>query len=65
MFLDSDDILPENTISVMLDKAFITDADILQGSWYSFDDKGVSENILEEKVFEVGTPGTPGTPNRI
>ena len=30
MFLDSDDILPENTISVMLDKAFITDADILQ-----------------------------------
>lgn len=57
MFLDSDDILPENTISVMLDKAFITDADILQGSWYSFDDKGVSENILEEKVFEVGTKG--------
>ena len=57
MFLDSDDILPENTISVMLDKAFITDADILQESWYSFDDENVSENILEEKVFEVGTKG--------
>ena len=57
MFLDSDDILPEGTISNMLDKAFITDADILQGSWYSFDDKSVRETTLDEKVFEVGTNG--------
>ena len=57
MFLDSDDVLPKDTISIMLDKAFITDADILQGSWYSFDDEKVSENILEEKVFKGGTNG--------
>jgi glycosyltransferase involved in cell wall biosynthesis len=57
MFLDSDDILPKDSISIMLDKAFITDADILQGSWYSFDDKKVSEKILEEKVFKDGTSG--------
>lgn len=57
MFLDSDDILPKDSISIMLDKAFITDADILQGSWYSFDDKKVSENILEEKVFKGETSG--------
>lgn len=57
MFLDSDDVLPKDTISNMLDKAFITDADILQGSWYSFDDEKLSENILEEKVFKGGTSG--------
>lgn len=57
MFLDSDDILPKDTISTMLDKAILTDADILQGSWYSFDDKNERETILEEGVFEVGTNG--------
>ena len=57
MFLDSDDVLPKDTISNMLDKAFITDADILQGSWYSFDDEKVSEHILEKTFFKDGTNG--------
>lgn len=57
MLLDSDDILPENTISTMLDKAILTDADILQGSWYSFDNVEKNETILEEDGFLPGTCG--------
>lgn len=35
-FLDSDDILVDGAIQKMLDKAFEYDAEILQGSWYTF-----------------------------
>lgn len=36
MFVDSDDILPENAITKMLDVAQKNEADILQGNWYTF-----------------------------
>ena len=38
MFLDSDDILADGAIQAMLDAAFQYDAEILQGSYYTFAD---------------------------
>ena len=40
MFVDSDDILPENTVEDMLEKAYRFDADIVQGSYYDVDVSG-------------------------
>ena len=50
LFLDSDDFLPENAINQMLDAAHKWNADILQGSWYTFDEK-------EKKLYIVPTEG--------
>lgn len=47
MFLDSDDILPPNTIKLMLDIAYKNNLDILQGSWYSFNKIKRENTILE------------------
>lgn len=47
-FVDSDDVLPDNTIEKLLDAAYETDADILQGSWYTFSE-GVKENNIVER----------------
>lgn len=46
MFLDSDDILPDNTIEIMIDAAYRDNTDIVQGSWYEFDDMHRTENIV-------------------
>lgn len=48
MFLDSDDILPSNTIKVMLDAAYKENIDILQGSWYSFNEEKRENTILKD-----------------
>ena len=39
MFLDSDDLIPEDAIENMLNVAFKTQADIVQGSWLDFTNK--------------------------
>lgn len=48
MFLDSDDVLPENAVGIMLEKAYEHDADILQGSWYTFVNDIREEHIVQE-----------------
>ncbi len=45
-FLDSDDVIPEDAIKVMLDAACAWDADILQGSWTTFSDAGKAYDVL-------------------
>lgn len=47
-FVDSDDVLPDNVIEKMLEAAYETDADILQGSWYTFSE-GEKENHIVER----------------
>ena len=49
MFVDSDDIVPPDTIEKMLNEAHDTDADILQGSWYDFIEEPT--NIVKEHVL--------------
>lgn len=41
MFLDSDDFIPEDSIENMLNMAFKTKADIVQGSWADFTNSGI------------------------
>lgn len=52
MFLDSDDVLPSNTIKSMLDMAYKDRLDILQGSWYSFNETKRENTILKNEVFK-------------
>ena len=49
MLLDSDDIIPENTIKTMMDHALKTNADIIQGSWYDFNGDIKKEHIVNAK----------------
>ena len=49
MLLESDDILPENTIKTMMDHALKTNADIIQGSWYDFNGDIKKEHIVNVK----------------
>lgn len=52
MLLDSDDIIPPDTIEKMLDAAYKLDADVLQGSWFDFVEtpsKVVNKHILPEE----------------
>lgn len=46
LLLDSDDVLPTDTIQHMLEAAKQTDADILQGSWYDFGTAGTTQHLL-------------------
>ena len=39
MFVDSDDVLPYDAVESLLNKAYTLDADIVQGSYYEFDQK--------------------------
>lgn len=62
-FLDSDDRLPEGAIQSMLEMAYQTDADIVQGSWrefgdgYSKDKKlGVSGRVSNSQGILSGYP---------
>lgn len=57
MFLDSDDILPENTIKTMMDHAIKTNADVIQGSWYDFND-----DIKKEHIVNIESKNISGYP---
>ena len=46
MFLDSDDVLPENAIDELLNNAHMYNAEIVQGSWYSFSDTAKEKHII-------------------
>mgnify|MGYP004522820093 CR=1 FL=1 len=48
-FLDSDDVLADGAIQKMLDGAFQQDADILQGSWYTFSDVKTENHIISKE----------------
>lgn len=45
-FLDSDDVVEKGSIDTMLDVAFKSNAEILQGGWYEFNDDG----LRKEKI---------------
>ncbi len=47
-FLDSDDVIPKDTVKVMLDAAYAWDADILQGGWFKFSDAGKVNHALDK-----------------
>ena len=52
LFLDSDDILPPNTIETMVSAAECWKTDLLQGAWYDFDvtsNKHIQEHRLATK----------------
>ena len=57
IFLDADDILPQDTIEVMLDTAYEYDADILQGSWYTFTNEEKKEYRVKESGRKTGSQG--------
>ena len=45
-FLDSDDVLVDGAIQKMLDIAFQQDAEVLQGSWYTFSGEKTENHII-------------------
>lgn len=45
MFLDSDDYLPQNAVQMLLESAFERDADIVQGGYSEFDEKGTIRTV--------------------
>ena len=49
MLVDSDDIVPPGTIEKMLNKAYETGADLIQGSWYDF--REVYTNVVGEHLI--------------
>lgn len=51
MFLDSDDVLPENTVENMLRAACEMDADILQGGYYTFHEKSRKKVEVQPKTL--------------
>lgn len=53
MFLDSDDVLPPDTIEKIMTVAVDTGAEIVQGSWYDFCESPV-QVINENKILESG-----------
>lgn len=63
MFLDSDDMLVENCIESMMNQIKEYDADIIQGSFYSFDNNHKNMNILKKRVITddsmISNPGYP------
>lgn len=66
MFLDSDDVLCNNSINALLDKAYEKNADIVQGSYYEFFDenKRYYTNLKYKEVYdnngnEIDGPGYP------
>lgn len=62
-FLDSDDRLPEGAVQSMLEMAYQTDADIVQGSWLEFGDRyskdrklGIKGRVLNRPEILSGYP---------
>ena len=57
LFLDADDLLAENAIETMIQVAYDTNADILQGGWYEFttsNSKPEHEIVSEHKLSNNG-----------
>lgn len=48
-FLDSDDVLVDGAIQKTLDTAFRQDAEILQGSWYTFSGNETESHIISKE----------------
>lgn len=63
MFLDSDDMLVGNCIESMMSQIIEQKSDIIQGSFYSFDDGHKHKCILKKQIIEddnkVFNPGYP------
>lgn len=63
MFLDSDDMLVGDCIDSMMCKIEENDADIIQGSYYAFDNNHKNTNILNNETIcddrKVNQPGYP------
>lgn len=62
MFVDSDDLIYQSTIEVLLNNAYERKADIVQGSYCSFNNNGekfYTDFQLSEKEGEVLIPGFP------
>ena len=61
MFLDSDDILPSDAIQNLLESAFEYNADIVQGSYIEFNEKGVLRaKICVDKKCKVSSINLSG-----
>lgn len=50
MFVDSDDVLLPNAIECLLSKAYLEDADIVEGNGYRFDKNGFLGMIKKEHL---------------
>lgn len=48
-FLDSDDVLADGAVQKMLDAAFGCNAEILQGSWYTFSGEETENHIIPKE----------------
>ena len=48
-FLDSDDVLADGAVQKMLDAAFECNAEILQGSWYTFSGEKTENHIIPKE----------------
>lgn len=62
MFLDSDDMLPPNTINNMLKAAFENKADIVQGSFYRCDKNGRVYGKYQQKEGKISHDELKGYP---
>ena len=61
MFVDSDDVLLPNAIECLLSKAYLEDADIVEGNGYRFDKNGFlgmikKEHLTKRKKSILGRP---------
>lgn len=57
MFVDADDRLIAGSIERLLDTAYIESADLVQGGYRTFDERGwIQDFLLEEIVYEQITP---------
>lgn len=63
MFLDSDDLLVGDCIESLMKKIRKSDSDIIQGSYYSFDDHHKNVSLLKDEVItdnrKMHQPGYP------
>lgn len=55
LFVDSDDMLLTSAISVLMDTAKEYDADIVEGGYYTFSDKGKRKEYIHQ--FDISTKG--------
>ena len=62
MFVDSDDVLLPNAIECLLSKAYLEDADIVEGNGYRFDKNGFlgKKSILGRPLFKGDESKTVG-----
>ena len=58
-FIDSDDELKSNAIQVLLNTAFIYNADIVEGSYVRFNDDGEFDSHIHKKDDSLNNPDIP------